>query len=212
MSGTGLARPVKVLCVGRNYARHAAEMGASGRPPVWFWKPDSAVVGDGEPVVLPAGIGEVHHEVELAVRVGHEARRVRPQDALSHLDAFSVAVDVTARDLQAAAKAAGEPWARAKGFDTFLPLGEPQPVGDVDLQGLRLRLALDGQVRQESSTADMVRPVAHLLAEASSWTTLYPGDWLLTGTPEGVGPMRDGQEMVAEVVGHVRLRNPVIQG
>lgn len=202
---------MKILCIGRNYAKHAAEMGTAGKLPVWFWKPDSAVIGDGDPVVLPPGIGEVHHEVELAVRFGMPARRLSAGDALRHLDAFTVAVDVTARDLQAAAKAAGEPWAMAKGFDTFLPLGAPQPL-DVDLQELRLRLALDGEVRQDGSTVDMVRSVPRLVAEATAWTTMRPGDWLLTGTPEGVGPMRAGQKMLAEVVGHVALRTPVVDG
>lgn len=198
--------------MGRNYARHAREMGqAPAEAPIWFWKPDSSVVGDGDAVVVPPGIGEVHHEVELAVRVGRTARRVAAQDALRHLDAVTVAVDVTARDLQAAAKKAGNPWAQAKGHDTFCPLGAWHPI-DRDLQDLRLRLALDGQERQRGSTADMTWGVPDLLARATAWTTLNPGDVLLTGTPEGVGPIRPGQEMVAELVGVARLRNPVVAG
>jgi 2-keto-4-pentenoate hydratase/2-oxohepta-3-ene-1,7-dioic acid hydratase in catechol pathway len=203
---------VKVLCVGRNYARHVREMGAPpAEAPLWFLKPDSSVVGDGEAVVLPPGVGEVHHEVELAVRIGRAARRVAAGEALRHLDGMTVAVDVTARDLQAAAKKAGTPWTQAKGFDTFCPLGAWHPV-DRDLQALRLRLALDGQVRQEGSTADMTWGVADLVARASQWITLRPGDVLLTGTPEGVGPLQPGQEMVAELVGVARLRNPVVAG
>jgi 2-keto-4-pentenoate hydratase/2-oxohepta-3-ene-1,7-dioic acid hydratase in catechol pathway len=203
---------VKVLCVGRNYARHVREMGvAPAEAPLWFWKPDSSVVGDGEAVVLPPGVGAVHHEVELAVRVGKEARRIDAGQAPRHLDALTVAVDVTARDLQAAAKQAGQPWSQSKGYDTFCPLGAWHPI-DRDLQALRLRLALDGEVRQEGSTADMSWGVAELLARASQWTTLRPGDVLLTGTPEGVGPLRPGQSMVAEVVGVARLRNPVVAG
>jgi 2-keto-4-pentenoate hydratase/2-oxohepta-3-ene-1,7-dioic acid hydratase in catechol pathway len=205
---------MKVLCVGRNYARHARELGqAVPESPIWFWKPDSAIIGEGEPIVLPAGIGDVHHEVELAVRIGRDARRIDGAEALEHVDAFTVANDVTARDLQQQAKAKGEPWARAKGFDTFLPLGAWQPfrVRDgVDLQALDLHLAVDGQVRQAGSTSDMVWSVAALLAKASTWTTMRAGDILLTGTPEGVGPMRPGQKVVCELVGHVRLQNPVV--
>lgn len=198
--------------MGRNYARHAREMGGpTPAAPLWFLKPDSSLVGDGEAVVVPPGIGAVHHEVELAVRIGRAARRVAAGEALRHLDGVTVAVDVTARDLQAAAKRAGEPWTQAKGHDTFCPLGAWHPI-DRDLQGLRLRLTLDGQVRQEGSTADMAWTVPDLVARASQWTTLRPGDILLTGTPEGVGPILPGQEMVAELVGVARLRNPVIAG
>jgi 2-keto-4-pentenoate hydratase/2-oxohepta-3-ene-1,7-dioic acid hydratase in catechol pathway len=203
---------MKVLCVGRNYARHVKELGGSGaESPVWFWKPESAIVRDGEPVVVPAGIGAVHHEVELAVRVGREARRIAPETALRHLDGFTVAVDVTARDLQAAAKKVGGPWDQAKGYDSFLPLGDWHSL-DRDPQSLRLRLSVNGQVRQDGTTQDMTWSVADLVAKASEWTTLHPGDVLLTGTPEGVGPLVPGDRMDAEVVGVARVRNPVVAG
>jgi 2-keto-4-pentenoate hydratase/2-oxohepta-3-ene-1,7-dioic acid hydratase in catechol pathway len=203
---------VKVLCVGRNYARHAAEMGVTvPEAPIWFWKPDSSVVGDGEAVVLPPGIGEVHHEVELAVRIGRTLRRGSAAQALRHVDGVTVAVDVTARDLQAAAKKAGTPWSQSKGYDTFCPIGPWHPMEPaLDLQALRLRLSLDGVVRQDGRTVDMARPVADLLAAASAWTTLNPGDVLLTGTPEGVGPLRAGMRMESELVGLARLRNPIV--
>jgi 2-keto-4-pentenoate hydratase/2-oxohepta-3-ene-1,7-dioic acid hydratase in catechol pathway len=207
---------MKVLCVGRNYARHVREMGvAPPETPIWFWKPDSSIVSDGEPVIVPPGIGEVHHEVELAVRVGRTLRRAPATQTLRHIDAATVAVDVTARDLQAAAKKAGQPWSQAKGYDTFCPLGPWHGLERdqaADLQALRLRLSLDGQVRQEGTTADMTWPVAELLALASSWTTLNPGDVLLTGTPEGVGPIRPGMRMEAEAMGMARLRNPIVSG
>jgi len=203
---------VKILCVGRNYAAHAKEMGGTGKEePVWFWKPESAIVGDGEPVVVPAGVGAVHHEVELAVRVGKAARRVAPAQAVRHLDAATVAVDVTARDLQQAAKKAGNPWAQSKGYDTFLPLGAWQPL-PADLQAVRLRLAVNGQARQDGSTSAMVWDVGRLVAAASAWTTLVPGDILLTGTPEGVGPIVPGDAMEAEAVGLARVRSPVVAG
>jgi acylpyruvate hydrolase len=203
---------LKVLCVGRNYARHAREMGnPAPTQPVWFWKPDTAVVLDGDPVVVPPGIGEVHHEVELAVRVAKGLRRASASEALRHVDGVTVAVDVTARDLQDAAKKVGAPWDQAKGYDTFLPLGPWHPIHPgLDLQDIRLRLSVNGKVRQDGTTRDMTWPVAELLARASEWTTLAPGDVLLTGTPEGVGPIAPGDRMEAEAVGVARLRNPII--
>ena len=201
---------MKVLAVGRNYARHVKEMGGSAPAvPIWFWKPESAIVADGQAIMLPEGIGDVHHEVELAVRIGKAARRIDAARATSHIDAITVANDVTARDLQEAAKKAGTPWAQAKGYDTFLPLGAWAPLGGHDLQELPLRLTVDGKVRQEGTTRDMTWTVADLLARASQWTTLAPGDVLLTGTPEGVGPLAAGNVVEAEVVGVGKVRNPV---
>ncbi len=203
---------MKVLCVGSNYVHHVREMGGVSAPrePVWFWKPESAVIADGESIVVPEGIGEVHHEVELAIRIGSRARRVDAEAARSCLDAFTVAVDVTARDLQKEAKATGRPWAMAKGFDSFLPLGSWQDAEGVDLQDLRLRLTVNGHVRQEGWTGDMSWDVAQLVAMASRWTTLRSGDVLLTGTPEGVGPIRPGDELESHVVGVYSMRNPVV--
>jgi 2-keto-4-pentenoate hydratase/2-oxohepta-3-ene-1,7-dioic acid hydratase in catechol pathway len=205
---------MKVLCVGRNYAKHVKELGGKGdEQPVWFWKPDSAIVHDGDPVVVPAGIGAVHHEVELAVRIGRDFRRGTAAKALSHVDGMTVANDVTARDQQDEAKKGGLPWDQSKGHDTFLPLGEWQPVGaGRDLQDLRLRLTVNGKVRQDGATADMTWPVAELLARASQWTTLRPGDVLLTGTPDGVGPIMPGDHMEAELLGVAKVRNPVVAG
>ena len=204
---------MKVLCVGRNYAKHVREMQAAGSvsdgQPVWFWKPESAIVHDGEAVVAPPGIGAVHHEVELAVRLGRTFRRGTADEALRHVDGMTVAVDVTARDLQNEAKKAGGPWDQAKGYDTFLPLG-PWHAADRGLQDLRLRLTVNGKLRQDGTTADMTWPVAELLAKASQWTTLAPGDVLLTGTPDGVGPIAPGDRMEAEVVGVARVKNVVV--
>lgn len=178
---------MKILCVGKNYAKHAAEMGgATPEEPIWFWKPDTAIIQPGDAVRIPAGIGEVHHEVEWAVRVGADGQP----------DAMTVALDMTARDVQAKAKKAGRPWAQAKGYDTFLPLGPwvPFTPGPHDL-----RLTVDGQVRQAGSTGDMTWSLDALLAHAATWTTLKEGDVLLTGTPEGVGPVTPGQRLVASL-------------
>lgn len=198
---------MQVLCVGKNYAKHAAELGgAVPDAPIWFWKPESAIVGDGEAIRLPAGVGAVHHEVELAVRVA--APGPAPGEAAA-VDAFTVAIDVTARDLQTKAKAAGHPWAMAKGFDTFLPLGPWVDAAGVDLQDLQLRLWVDDDLRQDGWTGDMVWPVEELLRRAAAWVTLRPGDIVLAGTPEGVGPLRAGQQMRADVGGHASLTCPV---
>lgn len=201
---------MKVLCVGRNYAKHVRELGGASLEPVWFLKPDSAIVQDGDAVRIPPGIGAIHHEVELAVRIGKALRRSTPADALRCLDGATVAVDVTARDLQNEAKKVGGPWDQAKGYDSFLPLGPWQAASGLDLQDVRLRLTVNGQLRQDGNTRDMTWPVAELLARASQWTTLQPGDVLLTGTPEGVGPIVAGDRMEAEAVGIARVRNPVL--
>ena len=203
---------MKVLCVGRNYAKHVRELGGGSAQPVWFWKPDSAIVHDGDAVHIPSGIGSVHHEVELAVRIAKTLRRAAAGETLRRLDGVTVAVDVTARDLQAEAKKVGGPWDQAKGYDSFLPLGPWVDVAGRDLQAVRLRLAVNGQVRQDGSTGEMTWPVAELLAQASQWTTLNPGDVVLTGTPEGVGPIVPGDQMEAEAVGVAKVRNPVVAG
>jgi 2-keto-4-pentenoate hydratase/2-oxohepta-3-ene-1,7-dioic acid hydratase in catechol pathway len=204
---------MKILCVGRNYAKHVKEMGQVTPPlPMWFWKPESAMIHDGEAIVAPPGIGPIHHEVELAVRVGRRLKAATPGEALRAVDAITVANDVTARALQDGAKKAGTPWAQAKGYDTFLPLGAWQAVAGRNLADLQLRLTVDGVLRQQENTRAMTWGVADLLAHASTWTTLIPGDILLTGTPDGVGPMEPGQTVEAEVVGVARIRNPVVAG
>jgi 2-keto-4-pentenoate hydratase/2-oxohepta-3-ene-1,7-dioic acid hydratase in catechol pathway len=187
---------VKVLCVGQNYAKHVAEVPGtpSAERPTWFWKPDTAIVLEGEPIRLPTDIGSIHHEVELAIRIGDDGQP----------DAFTVAIDITAREMQSADKKAGRPWQQAKGYDTFLPLGEWNSAAGVNLQDLQLRLSVNGEVRQDGSTSEMTWPIASLLDEAAKWTTLLPGDVLLTGTPHGVSAMAVGDNIVAEVVGQVR--------
>jgi acylpyruvate hydrolase len=182
---------MKILCVGQNYAKHAAEMGSSSPDaPIWFWKPESAIVRSGEAIRLPPAIGEVHHEVEWAIRIGANGKP----------DAMTIAVDVTARDMQTAAKKAGRPWTQAKGYDTFLPLGtwvpfEPGPHA--------MRLSINDDLRQDGTTADMSWGIDALLAHAAKWTTLYSGDIVLTGTPAGVGAIETGDEIEVELVGKV---------
>ncbi len=209
LPGSGrVVRPGKLLCIGKNYARHAAEMkSAVPEEPVVFLKPATALVGHGGAVVLPAMSREVHHEVELVAVVGRGGKNIPEADALAHVAAYAVGLDMTARDLQLKAKQKGHPWSIAKGFDTFAPLGDLAPAEAVpDPQALDLRLTLNGAVRQASHTGDMVFPVATLIAYCSRIFTLEPGDLLYTGTPEGVGPVEDGDVLEATATGLPPLR------
>ncbi|KRE61711.1 fumarylacetoacetate hydrolase family protein [Nostocoides sp. Soil756] len=197
----------KIIGIGKNYADHAAEMG--GEPPaepLMFLVPNTAVVGPGDPVVLPPQSSEVHYEGELAVVIGRLCKDVEPEDALGVIFGYTCANDVTARDLQ---RGDGQ-WARAKGFDTFSPLG-PWIETDLDISDLRLVTRRDGEVVQDGTTADMVHGVAALISHASKAFTLLPGDVILTGTPAGVGPIESGQRVEVEIEGIGTLSNPVIR-
>ena len=193
----------KLLCIGRNYADHAAEMKRDvPDEPMVFLKPATAVVRSGGTVRLPPQSQTVHHEVELVAAIGTEGRDVDPDDALDHVAGYAAGIDVTARDLQDEAKEQRHPWSVAKGFDTFAPLGPlaaPEAVGDP--QALTLRLRRNGTLRQEASTADMIFPVAELISFCSRIFTLEPGDLLYTGTPSGVGPIEDGDTLEAHATG-----------
>lgn len=198
----------KLLCIGRNYAKHAAEMKAEvPEEPVVFIKPSTALVGTGGTIVLPARTQEVHHEVELVAIIGRGGKHIPEQKALDHVAAYAVGLDMTARDLQDIAKKKGLPWTIAKGFDTFAPLGPLMPASDVDdPQNLVLHLRINGELRQEGHTRDMLFPVARLIAYCSSIFTLMPGDLLYTGTPDGVGPVQPGDKLEATIDGFPPLR------
>lgn len=198
----------KILCIGRNYAKHAAEMKSDvPTEPLVFLKPPSALIEDGASVVLPAVSNDVHHEVELVVVIGKGGKNIPQEQALEHVDAYAVGLDMTARDLQSEAKKGGRPWSVAKGFDTFAPLGPLAPTRVVsDPQDLTIRLTVNGDARQDAHTRDMIFPVAELVAYCSRIFTLTPGDLIYTGTPEGVGPVRDGDRMEASVSGLPPLR------
>jgi 2-keto-4-pentenoate hydratase/2-oxohepta-3-ene-1,7-dioic acid hydratase in catechol pathway len=199
--------PSKVLCVGKNYADHAAEMGGDvPDEPLIFSKPATSVIGPRAPIRHPALSSEVHHEAELAVVIGRLTRRVAAEDALDHVLGYTCANDVTARDLQ---RRDGQ-WTRAKGFDTFCPLG-PWIDTDVDpADGLAIRCTVNGEVRQDGSTADLVFSVPELVAYVAAFTTLLPGDVILTGTPAGVGPLQVGDTVDVEIAGIGTLTNTVL--
>ncbi|MDR0960118.1 MAG: fumarylacetoacetate hydrolase family protein [Propionibacteriaceae bacterium] len=198
--------PSKIVCVAKNYAAHAAETGAEvPASPMLFLKPPSAVVGPNQPIVLPSYSSDVDHEVELAVVIGRAARNVAPEEALSYVFGYTVGNDVSARDVQKT-----EPqWVRAKAFDTSCPLG-PWIVTGLDPADLALRCHVNGELRQDGTTCDLVVDVAHLIAFASTVMTLLPGDVVLTGTPAGVGPLTGGDTVVCSVEGIGELRNPVV--
>jgi 2-keto-4-pentenoate hydratase/2-oxohepta-3-ene-1,7-dioic acid hydratase in catechol pathway len=212
LDGVRLLAPViprsKVVGVGRNYAAHAAELGNEVPvTPLTFLKPNTSVIGPYEAIVYPKVSQEVSYEGELAVVIGRICREVPVSRVPEVIFGYTVANDVTARDLQ---RTDGQ-WARAKGFDTFCPLGPwittHQSLDEV--AGLFVRTTVDGEVRQDGNTKDMIFTVPELVAYVSSFTTLLPGDVILTGTPEGVGQMQPGQEVTVEVEGIGSLTNPV---
>jgi 2-keto-4-pentenoate hydratase/2-oxohepta-3-ene-1,7-dioic acid hydratase in catechol pathway len=199
-------QPTKIIALGRNYVAHAAEHGAAvPSRPLIFLKPPSAVIGPGESIVCPPQSAQVEHEVELAAVIGRRARQVAAADAWDDILGYTCANDVTARDLQRA----DEQWTRAKGFDTFAPLG-PWIVTDLDPSSLTLTCRVNGQVKQQGSTSDMVFKIPQLIEFITAVMTLEPGDVILTGTPEGVGPIRPGDQVEVEIEGIGTLRNPVV--
>lgn len=196
----------KVVGIGKNYRDHAAELGGEvPREPLVFLKPNTSVIGPGDPIVHPAVSERVDYEGELAVVISRICKDLAPGDAAKVVFGFTVANDVTARDLQAA----DGQWARAKGFDTFCPLG-PWIETDFDPAASRVTTELDGEVVQDSPTSDMVFDVPTLIAHVSSFMTLLPGDVILTGTPAGIGPMRPGQSVSVTVEGIGTLTNPMV--
>ena len=203
-----MARPTpgKIVCVGRNYAAHARELGNEVPDrPLLFFKPPSAVIAVGEPIRLPAVSERVDHEAEIALVIGRRARRVAATDAMAHVAGIACANDVSARDLQ---KLDGQ-WARAKGFDTFCPLGEIVRNG-FDWDQLEIIGRVNGEVRQHGHVRDMIFPFPELIATISAIMTLEPGDVILTGTPEGVGPLAPGDTVEVEIPGVATLANPVL--
>lgn len=202
-------RPSKILCVGRNYAAHAAELGSDvPKEPLIFLKIPSSVIGDGDSIVVPPWAGRIEHEGEIAVVIGRRARSVSPDDAWAHVAGIMPLNDVTARELQ---RRDGQ-WARAKGFDTFCPVGDPVPPDGRDPGSLEVITRVNGEVRQHGFASDMAFPIAYVISWCSTFTTLEEGDVLATGTPEGVGPLIPGDVVEVEIPGVGMLRNPVVGG
>ena len=196
--------PTKIVCVGRNYADHARELGNEvPAAPLLFLKPPSAIIGDGEAIVLPEASSRVEFEAEIGVVVGRRLRGVLADEAERGIGGFVCLNDVTARDLQ---KSDGQ-WTRAKGFDTFCPVSPA--VGGLDWRKLTVVARVNGRERQRGKSSDMVFSIPELLAYISGVMTLEPGDLVATGTPAGVGPLAHGDVVEVEVSGVGVLRNPV---
>jgi 2-keto-4-pentenoate hydratase/2-oxohepta-3-ene-1,7-dioic acid hydratase in catechol pathway len=198
--------PSKIVCVGRNYADHAAELGNPvPKEPLIFLKPPSSIVGPGAEVCYPEVSGRVDPEAELVAVIGRSGRRVAVEDAMAMVAGYTCGNDVTARDLQKS----DPQWTRGKGFDTFCPLG-PWVDTEFDPGDVRVTCAVDGQVRQDGRTKDFIFDIPTLIAYITAFARLEPGDVIMTGTPSGVGPVQVGNTMTVAVEGLGELTNQVV--
>lgn len=181
----------RIFCIGRNYAEHAKEMNApKPAEPVVFMKPATSLVPEGKPLRLPKGEGSVHHEMELVVAIGREGRDLPASQAFAHVAGVTLGIDLTLRDLQSKLKQAGQPWERSKSFDGSAPLGKfVATSAQLDIQNIEMRCSVNGMLRQQGNTRDMLFPVAEIIAFLSRHWRLLPGDLIFTGTPAGVGPL-----------------------
>ncbi len=204
--------PSKIVCIGWNYRSHVKELESElPKEPTVFLKPPSCLIRDGEAIVIPSGVTNVQHEVELAVIFGRRAKDVLPEDALSYVSHLAVFNDVSARDIQNEARRTGNTWDLSKCMDTFGPMSEPIPISDVDdIQSLDLILTVNGEVRQSGNTRDMIFTVPELIAYVTRFMTMMPGDILITGTPEGVSEIRSGDVVSARIDGVGTVTNRVI--
>jgi 2-keto-4-pentenoate hydratase/2-oxohepta-3-ene-1,7-dioic acid hydratase in catechol pathway len=202
-----LPSPSKVVCVGRNYRAHAQELGNDVPvAPLLFLKPTSAIIAAGDAIALPAASAQVEFEGEIGIVVGTRLQRASVDEARAAIGAIVAVNDVTARDLQ---KSDGQ-WTRAKGFDTFCPVGPPGPV-PADLGALEVITRVNGVERQRGRASEMVFAIPELLVYISAIMTLMPGDLILTGTPAGVGSLQPGDEVHVEIVGVSQVANPVVR-
>jgi len=212
--GSTAAFPVhRIYCVGRNYAEHAKEMGApvDREQPTFFMKPADAIVTGDRDVPYPPGTTNLHHEVELVVALHSGGSAIAASDALSHVHGYAVGLDLTRRDLQAAAKAKGLPWDTAKGFDASAPISAIAPAAAIGHPSIgELWLEVGGERRQHADVGDMIFAVPEIIAALSLLYTLAAGDLIYTGTPSGVGPLRRGDTFRAGFAGHVTLEGRIV--
>ncbi len=204
-------RPTKIVCIGWNYRSHVKELESKlPEVPTIFFKPVSCLIGNGDDIVIPKGVTNVQHEVELALVYGKDCKGVSEQDALSYISHVAVFNDVSARDMQKKAREEGNTWDLSKGMDTFGPMSEPIPVKDAgDLQDLDLELRVNGEVRQKGNTRDMIFTIPWLISYVSRYITMNEGDVLITGTPEGVSEIRPGDKVEAWIQNVGTLTNGV---
>jgi fumarylpyruvate hydrolase len=205
VAGTAARFPVRrIFCVGRNYAAHAREMGRdpTRELPFFFQKPADAVVDSGKSIPYPPDTKNFHHEIELVVAIGSGGFDISVERALDHVYGYAVGIDLTRRDLQLTARDQGRPWDWGKGFDLSAPIGMIHPVSEVGhLSAGRIWLAVDNQVKQDSDISELIWPVPDIIAAISRSMTLCPGDLIMTGTPEGVGPISRGQTVTGGIDG-----------
>ncbi|MDT7950970.1 MAG: fumarylacetoacetate hydrolase family protein [Acetobacteraceae bacterium] len=212
VAGSADRFPVRrIFCVGRNYAAHAREMGKDPdrEPPFFFLKPADAVVDDGATIPYPPETANLHYEAELIVAIGKAGSDIAPEDALEYVWGYGIGLDMTRRDLQNAAKDLGRPWDWGKGFDRSAPIGPIHPVASVGhIESGRIWLAVDGTTKQDSDISKLIWPIPDVISIASRSMELRPGDLIMTGTPEGVGPVKPGQTMAVgiEGLGEITIR------
>ncbi len=201
----------KIFCLGRNYEEHAREMNAKvPSSPVIFLKPATAIIQNGAPIVRPAISNLLHHEVELYVAIGMGGKNIPSRESYRHIAGYGVALDMTLRDLQNEAKKSGSPWSIAKAFDTSAPVSEIIPVDQIsDPHALTLRCLVNGSERQRASTGKMIFRVDQIIEFISKIFTIEEGDLIFTGTPEGVGEVKPGDIIQAELVGFTSITHPV---
>ena len=213
IAGASTRFPVhRIYCVGRNYAAHAREMGAdpAREPPFFFSKPADAVVPNGAPAPYPPRTANLHHEIELVVAIGEGGRNIPVASALAHVFGYAVGNDLTRRDLQAAAKAQGQPWDTSKGFDHSAPITAIRRVADVGHPSRgAIWLEVNGQPRQRADLCEMIWSVPEIVSELSTLYELKPGDLVFTGTPAGVGPLVRGDSLVGGIEGLDTLRTTI---
>ncbi len=202
IKGTDQSLPVgKIVCLGRNYLDHIRELG--NKVPdraVIFCKPASSVITDGGTIEIPSYSNDCHHELELALLIGKAGKNIAETNALQHVSGYGVALDLTLRDLQDELKSKGLPWEIAKGFDTSCPLSDFVPAAQVNNPNdLKLTLRVNGEIRQQGTTAQMMRSVEQIVAEISTFYRLEPGDIILTGTPAGVSRIQSGDQLLGEI-------------
>jgi 2-keto-4-pentenoate hydratase/2-oxohepta-3-ene-1,7-dioic acid hydratase in catechol pathway len=204
-SSTGSGRPGKIVCIGRNYREHAKELGNEvPTEPLFFLKPPSSIIADGEPIVLPPQSEKVEYEGEIGIVIGKTLTRASESEAESAIAGILAVNDVTARDLQRK----DSQWTRAKGFDTFCPLGSVSN-GVHDLSNLTVITRVNGEEKQRASSKEMVFSITNVLSYVSHVMTLEPGDIVATGTPSGVGPLAPGDVVEVEIPGVSKVSNPV---
>ena len=214
VTGTDARFPVhRIYCVGRNYAKHAREMGMDPdrEPPFFFSKPADALVANGTPVPYPPRTANLHHEIELVVAIGTGGRDIPVANALAHVFGYAVGLDLTRRDQQFAAREQGRPWDVAKGFDHSAPVSAIRPAAEMGhLEQGAIWLEVNGEQRQRANLSEMIWSVPEIVAELSTYFELRAGDLIFTGTPEGVGPVQRGDSLVGGIDGLETLRITIV--